>query len=140
MIKIGITGTREGLTDEQYLTIVRNIEFLKDVEELHHGDCLGADAQVAEIFDFHIPDVKIIGHPPTKSYLRAYSKVTDEFLPPKEFLDRNRDIVIASDIMYAFPKEMNEVLRSGTWATIRFAKKVKKPLIIFWPDGLMENI
>jgi len=55
-------------------------------------------------------------------------------LPSEEYLVRNHDIVDAVDKMYAFPKEIEEQWRgSGTWATIRYAKKKKKSLMVSFP-------
>lgn len=31
-----------------------------------------------------------------------------------------------------------EKLRSGTWATVRYARKQKTPLIMLWPGGSVE--
>jgi len=54
---------------------------------------------------------------------------------PKEPLARNRDIVNMSDILIAAPGEKAEVLRSGTWATIRYARKMSRKLLVIYPKG-----
>lgn len=51
---------------------------------------------------------------------------------------RNHDIVDATEWLIATPKKFEEI-RSGTWATVRYAKKVKKPVTIIWPDGSIEE-
>jgi hypothetical protein len=45
-------------------------------------------------------------------------------------LARNTCIVLNCEHLIAAPKEDSEVLRSGTWSTIRRARKEHKPLII----------
>ena len=49
---------------------------------------------------------------------------------PQPYLQRNHNIVNECDMLVAFPSTSNEVLRSGTWSTIRYAKKAKKPVEI----------
>jgi predicted Rossmann fold nucleotide-binding protein DprA/Smf involved in DNA uptake len=58
---------------------------------------------------------------------------------PKAPLDRNRDIVDAAAVLIAAPKEMTETLRSGTWATVRYARKQGKQVWIVWPDGTVSK-
>ena len=53
----------------------------------------------------------------------------------KRYLERNRDIVDACDILIACPRTLKEELRSGTWATVRYARKVGKPVAILWNNG-----
>lgn len=102
----------------------------------HHGDCIGADA------DFHrlaeLNGLKTHGHPPINSSKRAFCKF-DVIEEPKEYLDRNKDIVDAVDWMIFTPETKEEVLRSGTWSTVRYARKQKKPYIIVFPDGSVED-
>lgn len=62
----------------------------------------------------------------------ALADVVHEPRPP---LERNRDVVDASDVLLACPGGMAEEQRSGTWATIRYARKAGKPVVIVWPDG-----
>jgi len=37
--------------------------------------------------------------------------------------------------MIATPGEVDEQLRSGTWSTVRFARKQGKPVHVILPDG-----
>ena len=53
-VRLGVTGTSDGITDKQLL---RLHEFIAAVQatELHHGDCVGADA-VAHFAVLNWPD------------------------------------------------------------------------------------
>jgi hypothetical protein len=55
-------------------------------------------------------------------------------------LERNTEIVKACDVLIATPKEQDEVLRSGTWATIRRARKYDKKLAVIFPDGMCKGL
>lgn len=79
-----------------------------------------------------ILDLKI--HPPINPAKRAWC--TGDFTyPEKDYLDRNRDIVNCTDILITCPSGYTEKLRSGTWATIRYARKIGKTVVIIFPDG-----
>lgn len=117
--------------------------------EFHHGDCVGADAQAHEIVADLFPDVDIHIHPPTKDDYRANCFQRTQQLslerslkifqhPTRPYLDRNRDIVDSSDLVLAAPNTYGEVLRSGTWATVRYAWKINTPIIIVNPDGSLR--
>ena len=97
---------------------------------LHHGDCLGADAlahQVAVDLDWDI-----IIHPPTKDAQRAFCSRDGEWvavLLAKPYMVRNRMIVNDSSELLAMPSDpTTPVLRSGTWATIRYARKCNREI------------
>lgn len=61
--------------------------------------------------------------------------------PEGAYLWRNENIVKASDVMFSCPKAMVEQTRSGTWHATRFARKKRKRIYLFWPDGsvTLEN-
>lgn len=54
---------------------------------------------------------------------------------PDEPLARNRTIVRRGDRLLAFPATEEEELRSGTWMTVRFARKLGRPVTIVTPSG-----
>lgn len=134
--KLGFTGTRDGMTDAQKGAsgIWR---YGRRFTEFHHGCCVGADALAVLIVTEEAYDhPKIVGHPcdwPAMQDKEACAR-SAIMLPARKPLDRNRDIVDAVDLLLACPKGPEE-LRSGTWATIRFARRQGKPVVIFWPDG-----
>ena len=137
---IGFTGTQRGMTpiQKQYVEVmIRRISQNKFFET-HHGDCIGADKEFHNIICK--VNSKIIIHPPTYNGKRAFCHATNcEVLTKKEYIQRNHDIVNASDVILATPGEQYEVLRSGTWATIRYSKKRNKKLYIIYPDGKYET-
>lgn len=133
-MRVGFTGTQRGMTANQWQTLYLLLIARKG--EFHEGDCIGSDAQAAWLArhcGFHI-----IGHPPTNTSKRAYFP-SDEWRPAAPYLERNRAIVDASEEMIATPGEFEEQLRSGTWATIRYARRVGRPLHVILPDGVVAT-
>lgn len=127
------------MTNDQAAKVSEILAFtqaMTDLEWVHHGDCVGADA------DFHRIakglDLKVKGHPPIKDEYRAFCEF-DEQNNPKGYYPRNRDIVNASDILIATPKESSEQPKGGTWYTVGYASTVRKPVIIVWPDGTTKE-
>lgn len=133
-IKIGFTGTQQGMTKEQK-------EFLKYIlsktaevykyGEFHHGDCIRADAEAHDIAEKYF---ECVIHPPDIMAKRAFKKAK-QIRTPKPYLYRNRDIVDECNELIATPKEVDEQKRSGTWSTIRYARKMKKRVTIIYPNG-----
>ena len=133
---VGFTGTSKGLTRKQFAITIDFIRSLKP-KEFHHGDCIGADAQLAtELFEDGDLDIHV--HPPISSKARAFSEA-DYTYPKKGYLQRNHDIVDVCDVLVATPWTVAEILRSGTWATIRYARKRGKSVVIVFPDGRIED-
>lgn len=129
---LGFSGTQRGLTQGQQKQIAEWLQRLSPVE-VHHGDCVGADAQFHELVIKLLPHTKIVIHPPRVEIKRAFC-LGDEARPPRAYLTRNRAIVRASEAMLVAPVETEEKLRSGTWATWRFAKKQGRTVLLVLPD------
>jgi hypothetical protein len=147
---IGFTGTQKGLTDAQRRVLDYELQL---VHFFHHGDCIGADAEAHKIARRH--GAYVILHPPKVQTKRAFCKA-DEERYPLPYLERNHCIVDESDRVIACPKNYTEMyyliihklnrgeekeimIGSGTWATIRYARKKKKPLTIIFPDGTTQE-
>jgi hypothetical protein len=134
---LGFTGSRKGLSDFQLTEIEKFISVnVHIITEFHMGDCIAADEQASYIVSKH-PSISIISHPPTEEKSRAFFKA-HKILPPKKYLDRNKDIVDVSDLIIAAPNG-EERQRSGTWSTIRHAKKKNIKIIICFPQGVIES-
>ena len=131
-VYVGITGTQDGVTEAQFSSLKELIELLF-MNEIHGGDCVGFDAECITLVQEIRPEVKTVGHPPLDSKKRAFLEY-DELREEKTFLERNHNIVDETGYLLACPNGP-EVLRSGTWATIRYARKLNRPIIILWPDG-----
>lgn len=133
-MKIGFTGTQHGITPPQFDLMVEVLQELHEVTEAHHGDCVGADYQFSLVVDAIFGFGKITGHPPEDNKKRGFARV-DNMRPALPFLVRNCNIVNETDLLIACPKGQHEETRSGTWATIRYARKQKGIIVILWPDG-----
>ncbi len=129
MMKLGITGTRYGLSGSQRAWVFSYLTALECLDEFHHGDCIGVDVEVAQMVRNMHSEATIISHPPEDNRLRG-DFVSDEDRPRRPYLDRNKNIVHAVDQLIACPKEYNEILRSGTWSTVRYARKHGVPILV----------
>lgn len=138
--KIGVTGTREGLTEQQKyvagLLLRENVRFLDVRPEFHFGDCVGADSDLFDIASRFF--YRTVSHPPAISRYRAY-RAAHEICSPEAYLVRNRHIVDETGILLAFPKEAIEGKFGGTWYTVRYAREIGRPLIIVWPEGSFDR-
>ncbi len=135
-MKIGFTGTQQKITEAQANVLLELLQKLNPTE-CHHGDCVGADTA------FHIIaaylDKVIIIHPPANEYKRAFNNSSKTVIKEsKAYLVRNKDIVNETDLLIAIPSG-EEVLRSGTWSTVRYARKNKKRIYIIIPNGTINE-
>lgn len=132
---IGFTGTQHGMSDSQrerlkwLLATELTDDPMRDVH-LHHGDCIGADAD-ADSIAWNL-GCRIVIHPPTDAKKRAFcDSGRTIILKEKPYLERNHDIVDETEYLIAAPRDpYREEMRSGTWATIRYARKMDKKVVI----------
>lgn len=142
-MKVGFTGTREGMTESQVTSLEQWVLLHQGWTEFHHGCCIGSDATAVSIFYDDrgaLFDGVIHGHPSNLTYLTSEFAVqkSDDLHSAKPPLERNRDIVTACDVLLACPKGAEEI-RSGTWASVRAARRAGKRVVIFWPDGAVTE-
>jgi len=130
MAKIGFTGTRHGMSKEQ-LDAFKSIIKAKETDEFHHGMCVGSDKQAHDFIKSE--EVKIVGHPPSFKKFMAECNC-DIFMKPHDYLKRNKNIVDDTDILIATP-DCKEKVRSGTWSTVRYARKQHKKIYIIHKNG-----
>jgi len=142
-MKIGFTGTQKGLARSQYEALFRVLHGYSWAEEreFHHGNCVGGDESshyIAGILKF-----KRVLHRPLSGRKEArcsfHLEPVDVLMPRKDYLERNKNIVNATEVLVACPKEEDgETLRSGTWSTVRYARSLKRKIVIIRPSGKVE--
>ena len=134
---VGFSGSRDGMTEKQHSFVYQYVSVLNEAKSmiLHHGDCVGADAEMHNIAKSL--SCKVVIHPPVAQDLRANCE-GDECLPPKTYFARNRDIVDTCDILIATPGHINRLI-GGTWYTVNYAKKRGIQLCVVLPDGTIEE-
>jgi len=127
----GFTGSRRGLTKIQRKALHQVMEPLTGW--WHHGDCRGGDAESHKIALSLGLLVEL--HPPANPNYRARCEGATIVRPVTDFLERNHDIVDATERLIAAPFEMKEMLRAGTWATVRYGRSLGRPITLIFPDG-----
>ena len=140
-MKIGFTGSHKGMSASQAhgFSLLLISQGGKDME-FHHGDCVGADETADQLVRGYWAEGKLVIHPPIKGenwarcgeprHGKYEGTLEVEVRPQKDYLSRDRDIVNACDFLIACPLSLVEVNRSGTWYTIRYARKQEIPVII----------
>lgn len=134
VIKIGFTGNRYGITSEQKNQIISILDKYDNLI-VSHGDCVGSDTDFHNLCmnyrtEHQNKKIKIHIYPPNNSKLRAFNQ-GDLIMDEKPYLQRNLNIIKNSSILIACPIDKNkEELRSGTWSTIRKARKLNLMIIL----------
>lgn len=139
-MEIGFSGSRHGVTGAQNGKLVALlIAYWMPGNRLHHGDCTGADEAA---FNAATPmGYQTIAYPASNVSDRwQATTASTERVEGYEALTRNELIVKNSWLLIATPnsKPSAEKLRSGTWATIRYAKQAGHPIWIIDPYGNAE--
>jgi hypothetical protein len=138
--KVGFTGTSAGARPEQLREVEEHLAKLREegFDEFHHGLCIGADEQAARIASKL--GYRVVAHPglandPTNLEYRSEFAQNDEVLEAKPFIDRDRDIVDVTEHIVATPRTRIDETPSlsGTWATVRYARKREKPVCLILP-------
>lgn len=138
IMKLGITGTRHGMTERQQNALR---EYLADImficktqslpAEFHHGDCIGVDVQAAEMAK-ELGYV-VVSHPGPESDCSAHHP-SDEIRDPCTHFKRNRNIVDETHLLLVVPLQNEWHARGGTWYTHDYAVKKDHPIQIIYPS------
>lgn len=143
LFRIGFTGSRKGMTETQEAAIGNLIqewiqEHTEECLEAHHGDSVGADTQFHAICQE--AGIAVVIHPSVDTADRAFNEAAREDRPPQKFKQQSLAIVRSCDVLLAAPDGWKEKLRgSGTWMTVRVARKSSKRIVVCFPDGNCEN-
>lgn len=134
---VAFTGTLRGMTGQQYDRVCGVYEHLQP-DYANHGCAEGADRGFHGIAN-KIPRGLHPSNEKQHQWALANSRNPDVIHPiilgPRPELKRNLKMVKLSECLIAAPRSTTEILRSGTWATIRYARKAMLPIYICWPDG-----
>ena len=146
---IASCGTQLGMTNWQKQEFSARLAELGCTEFIN-GGCIGADEEAfiialadgIDLFSFYPSTIR---HKQNQ-FIQAipnYGEWNDLALqgrtvkvrkyPERPALERNKEIVDKCFKLLATPKEHSMTLRSGTWATIRYAWKAKKSCLIIPP-------
>lgn len=137
---LGFTGTRQGMTRQQKVVVTTFLS-RERFQIMLNGACEGADRDAYHLamaftnmrFEF------LPGDPQQYAWAQgvAVDHRVNSVRRPEPYLERNREIVRGCSHLLAIPAGDREVARSGTWATIRAARRLGKPVTIVYPDGTL---
>lgn len=129
---IGFTGTEKGMTYPQEEKLTSLLKAFRPTVVVH-GGCVGADSKFHKICRDQLKPRPRICVLPSNIRSKQGNWLGADFVareaPP---LERNDKIVRDVEVLIATPEQNEEIMRSGTWATIRYAKKRNVPVIILY--------
>lgn len=140
-MRIGFTGTRHGMTLAQRRAVADILATCRPTH-FHHGDCVGADDEAANMAA-DLEGVFIVCHPPIDPELRAFNQKHAEERTPKSYFARNRAIVDAADALIAAPRQTERPppkTGGGTWYTVEHAERRGRIVYVVWPDGRVQTL
>lgn len=138
-MNLAFTGTRKGMSALQYKTVLSLVKELEP-DWAGHGDCIGADNDFHKICiivrgSITSPDPPKIHIFPSNAGTRAHNEDYDIIEPERDSLVRNRHMAKWCQKLIATPKEENEIIRSGTWATVRYGRRERRVIYLVLPNG-----
>ena len=116
--RVGFTGTERGLSDRQRDGL-RSV--LATSRELHHGDCIGGDAEADAIA--RQSGLHVVVHPPTSDRKRAWcwQPTTDGLFVPAPYLVRIEPVGARGDFGRTIfrcatcSRRIERCIRPGAW-------------------------
>lgn len=138
MIIQGFTGTSAGLQEVQVYAltgfVIRQSSRDTDFRAVH-GGCDGGDDVFHNIcMNLGIP-IEVYPSPKQANKTWPGENVIVHPITPGTPLNRNHKIIARATQMVACPWEEVEKIRSGTWATVRYTRTARKPLVMIYPNG-----
>lgn len=142
---LGFTGTRKGMTQEQKNVVTElTYRLAPRIESTGHtflhGCAEGGDREfhdiAAGIGSRHLFPIKR-----DQIEWAAANATTSDLIVPLQTdpIGRNHVMVDLAEAFLAAPYGWIEQTRgSGTWATIRYCRKIKRVLYVVWPDGTVS--
>lgn len=134
---VTFTGTRKGMTKRQHSKM---LELLAEFQPTHvrHGAAIGADEQFHSTCVYN--DVPLIEVFPSNIKSQSMSTIIEpptgtlRIHPAQDPLTRNYLMVKGADLVIACPDTSVETIRSGTWATVRYADRLGRKIVVIKPQ------
>jgi hypothetical protein len=157
MMDVGVTGTRNGMTEAQASAFARLMLDLyyraadsgETVQHFRHGSCKGVDVEAARSVHKQIPGVLVVAHPgPPTDSCQELSGVDWQRLQGKTHFARNRDICRAVEVLIVVPMIRPMPPMGGTTYTFTFGSKLRdrgpkhsplRAVYVVWPDGSVDE-
>ena len=138
---LGFTGTRKGMTRQQENAVAEYLQRNTVIKHLN-GACAGADREMFWLVINRCEQAEVTLLPGDLDqwyWARWVSSICKQHKVTvakwQTYQTRNRKIVNGSNKLLATPKENHEIARSGTWSTVRIARKAGLVPVIVWPNG-----
>jgi hypothetical protein len=135
---VGFTGTIAGPTPAQHARLKWFAARLP-ISRAVHGGCKGVDSLAHNAVRRAHPDIVIeiwpSDLPGTHGVCLTMPMGRCELYPELPPLERNRIIVRRIHGLLAAPRTDREELRSGTWATVRYAREIGCPVYVIQQNG-----
>lgn len=138
---VGFTGTSRVVPLAQREALAQLLlELAPKHIDCAHGGCVGADDVFDELVVKHTHWHRWI-YPSDIGNMRSNAWMQRESWratpwEPRAPLVRNHLVVERATMLVACPRGP-EMRRSGTWSTVRLARKRGLPVTIVWPDGFV---
>ena len=124
VVTVGFTGTRQGMSRLQASQLQYVLAVFRHSDQHVRRDSMFVDG--------NSPDGG--ADQQARAIAAALGYVTKQEPPDgrsaADMLARNRRIVAQCTVLVAAPLTDKEELRSGTWATVRYARKAGKPVVM----------
>ncbi len=126
-MNIGIVGARK-YRDRQ--SVVDLVSSLPADSVIVTSGCAGVCTWVRE--EAEKRNMEVVVFSPDLDNIRAWFEV------PKRYYNRNKELVEKCDFLYAFISQEDGFV-GGTKFEIQYALKLKKPVQVYWEDGISET-
>ena len=131
--RVGFVGVRGGLSYAQFRALSRVL-----IDRDLPGAVIGVEAVVHGADGWGDADFDRIARWMTPTPQFAVVGVPGEAAEPASAAARNRAVVDACDLLVACPPGAVEEPRSRTWAAVRYARRVGRPVVLLYPDGTVD--
>lgn len=144
-LHLGFSGTRYGMTLLQRRAVYRVFRWYRDNRNaitVHHGSCVGADAEAHDIA--RMLGLAVALHPGVSadgsSPLRAECAMLEgeRVWMPRDFRTRNAAIAACTGVLVAAAGDDTE--DRGTAHAISCAVKLERPVVVASADGCLQRV